>query len=142
MKKKLVALIGALMMMTAFSVNAYANGPTIDINSDITILDSDPNPVFEGGIMSRAAKVTDSFVLYGWIHNGNFLQVDGYVTMMDGTQKAYHYTQVKMTHKTSGAVYEQSDKKYGYGEVWAATGLIDPPSAPNNYQGRVFYGTN
>lgn len=141
MKRKLMVTMCSFVFILGCAVNSYAGNSKINVDDNVTVLDSDQTPVFTGGKLSRAAKVTDSHVLYAWIHNGNYLQVEGYVTMMDGGAEAYHYTQVKMVHKTSGSVYEQSTKEWGYGEVWAYTDLIDPPSAPDNYKGRVFYGT-
>ncbi|WP_367568790.1 hypothetical protein [Lacrimispora sp.] len=57
--------------------------------------------------MARAVGVTDSYVSYGWIHNGNFLRVDGFVTMKNGSADAYHYTRVQCEHKSTGSVLEK-----------------------------------
>ena len=146
MKKRVVAFLLAGISVMSFSFNAFAYTDVEEMEArkkfyethQELVLDSDPMPIYEG--KERAAVVTDSYVNYAWIPNGNFLQVDGYVTMKDGSNDAYHYTRVECQHKTNGQVLSKSDNEYGWGKVWAYTPLIDPPERPDDYKGRVYYG--
>lgn len=144
MKRKIIGLLCTAMIMAGFTLNTFAKESrfNLDDTESITILDADQTPIFEGGVLSRAAKVTESWVLYYAISNGNFVEVEGYVTMKDGSKDAYHYTRVEMQSKTNGSIYKKSDNTYGTGKVWARTGLLYWPANAENYKGVIYYGTN
>ncbi|MDF2841109.1 MAG: hypothetical protein K0Q99_1881 [Clostridia bacterium] len=104
-------------------------------------VDSVPHrdPVTKGALTSLAvaAVVTDSYVHRVQLTEDpeypNEYVSEGYVTMMDGSNPAYHYSRAEMWY--GGSLKTTSGNRFGYGEVWAT-------SWPTPYAGtaKIFYG--
>ena len=98
-------------------------------------VDPIPHPM---GIMPRAAVVTESDVHRYQLSDPDYPNeyiASGYVTMMDGSNEAYHYSIAQMWWQ--GSLDKTGSKNWGYGRVWS-----DSYPTPTPGQARIYYGTN
>ena len=146
-----VAMMGimtlSLISTCAFAQNSDSVLVTIGgklyeghISTDLTPygdVAADPVPHCDNAIMPRSAVVTDSYVRrvqLGADKEYPYEYVaDGYVTMMDGSSEAYHYSRAEMWW--NGAVNTSSGNIWGYGKVNATSW-----PTPNKGTARIFYG--
>lgn len=154
--KKIIAMcLTAAMALSAMSIGAFASdtGDSVFVTINGRVCEgyvsteptpygdvaADPTPYCDQNLgNARAARVTASDVQriqlgadpeypYEYV-------ADGYVTMMDGTAAAYHYSRAEMWWNS--ALDKTSGNVWGYGKVDATSW-----PTPNRGTAKIFYGT-
>jgi len=153
MKKNLAKIcVATLALLTTMSSTCFAMSPsdthyiTIDGKTYASQISNEPTPYGDPaadpvphplGIMTRAAVVTASDVSRYQLNDPDYpneYYAYGYVTMMDGSSPAYHYSIAQMWWQ--GSLDKTGVQKWGYGEVpsWSYP-------TPNPGTAKIFYGT-
>lgn len=154
MKKKLISICTlSLVLLVTFSSACLAmnNNDEFQIKIDNKIytayISEEPTPYGDPavdpiphplGIMSKAAVVTESDVWRAQVDDPDYPNeyvAIGYVTMMDGSKTAYHYSIAQMWWQ--GSLDKTGTKRWGYGRVDA-----NSYPTPNPGTAKIFYGTN
>lgn len=155
MKKfKKIAAIGcaAMMVVSSMSMSVFAEDKvsvTIDGKVYEGVISTDPTPYGdvaadpiphcdEFSRAARAARVTASDVSRVQLGADSEYPYEyvatGYVTMMNGTAEAYHFSRAEMWW--NNAVNTTSGNVWGYGKVNATSW-----PTPNKGTAKIFYGT-
>lgn len=154
MKKTIILLSLLLVMLFTISTDGFANdnGDFIYVTIDGKVykgqISNEPTPYGDPAVdpiphsdlvngVTRSARVTASDVRRAQLGDDPEYPyeyvAEGYVTMMDGSDPAYHYSRSEMWWK--GSVDTTSGNVWGYGKVDATSW-----PTPNKGTARIFYG--
>ncbi len=141
-KKALVAVTGCLLILGS-SLTVFAAETTDNsLRSEQFAYDVDPDPICDMEQVPYAKVVTASDVWYGsqLYAEGRLLCIESFVTVMDGSTEAWHYTRASIEHKTNGSILREKTE-WGFGEVHSNIYDIPQSEDPDGrYKGRVHYG--
>lgn len=138
--KKVLSMVLAIVMMSAFSISTYAAEPLSNENSnyEISILSNDVGEL-DPSCKSRANDY-NAVCHKEWILDRHYSQLGAWgwtdiTEKSDGSQR-YHYSNIFVyTDRSSIGLEYSSGRKWGYGKVEVEV-RANGPFAEN----RIFYG--